>query len=78
MEIFFELMLTALINVNTIDWDAEYKSVKGSNYLAIVLIVVCMLSLSFLMGFFWINREHWDSAPFQAKYGSLLEGLSLE
>ena len=74
MELFFDLMFLSVLNLNVVDWDTPFTSVKLSNYLAIIILIfTCSVLVYYIIGFYRQPRYH-RVRKFSESFGPLLEG----
>ena len=78
MEVFFEVILVASLNIHTAKWDSLFLSERVSNYLSVIFIaLVCILPV----GSIYLackKPKNWRKQEFIDKYGTILEGTSLK
>lgn len=76
IEVYMDVVLCALMNVESLDWSSSFEAVQASNYLAVILTVVfCSLPIFFIY-FYAKNVKRWNDEVFQLKYGTLLKGTN--
>ena len=63
MEIFFDVLLIASLNLHTIEWDSPFIAVQVSNYLSIALLALiclwpfCTLLVTCIQPVIWANQR---------------------
>lgn len=79
MELFMDLVLTAVLNVYTAEWQSEQTpiTVRYSNVFSIVVLVLAVLVPLLLVCHF---SRHWNKVQekhFTSRYGTFVDGLDL-
>ena len=74
MELFFDLMFLSVLNLNVVDWDTPFPSVKLSNYLAIIILVFTCSVLVYYIIKFYRQPRYYRVRKFSESFGPLLEG----
>ena len=75
VEAYFDFVMFVSINLKYVEQETDYDSVKYSNVLTILLLIVTVLMSIFIPVFYWYKRNSWEEPNFKKKYGSLLEGF---
>ena len=78
VEIYLELLLTSALNLRSGRQELEQHSTYYSMVLSIVVFTVLMIVPPVFSVLWWRQRENWNTEDFQAKFGSLLEGVALD
>ena len=78
MEAYLELLLTSILNMKYGEVDPKKDSTQYAMVLSKVIFSVLTIVPPVLFVIWWKRREHWNSKDFKAKYGSLLEGITLD
>ena len=77
MEIFFDVVLLASLNLQNIDWNTPFMSEQASNVMSIVLIdiVIFFTLVSLLVS--WFKPEMWLTGAFMDKCGAIFDDLRI-
>ena len=75
MEIFFDVILLASLNLQTVDWNTPFLSEEISNYISILLIsLVCIFTLVVLLIYFK-SPSLWTNSKFMDRCGTMFDDL---
>ena len=74
MEIFLDTCLIASLNLHTVDWDSPFNSVKVSNYLSIVFLVLIFIWPLDLIVVSCLHPKIWLNEKFDERCGTIFEG----
>ena len=77
METFFELVLTAVLNMRMVDWLTPYPAVNLSTALAMISLILVSVLSPFLVFLYWRNFSILAEDRFKSKYGAGLVGTNL-
>ena len=77
MESFFELAITALVNIRTVDWQTSYRGVKYSNSLTLIILILMGVLVTCLNVLYCRNFSILSEDRFKNRYGSGLEETNL-
>ena len=78
MELFSDLTFLSILNLYTADWNTPFLSVKISNYLSIVtLIVIAGVLLVYIVSFVRLPQEN-RIEKFGAKFEPLFDGMDYQ
>ena len=77
MECFFELAITALVNIRTVDWQTSYRGVKYSNSLTLISLILMGVLVPCLNVLYCWNFRILNENRFKNRYGSGLEETNL-
>ena len=75
VQAYFDFVMFISINLKYVKHETVYHSVKDSNAISYILLVVTVLMTIFITVFYWKNRNSWEQHNFKQKYGSILEGF---
>ena len=64
VEAYFDFVMVFSINLKYVEQETNYPSVKYSNVLSILLLVVTVLMSIFIPVFYWYKRKSWEEATF--------------
>ena len=78
MEISFELILTAMLNVQTADWQTAFHSVRYSTALAVISLTLVAIIFPFLSVLYYRNMAILSKKSFKEKYIAGIEGTKYE
>ena len=72
MEIFFDVSLYSVINIDTVHWQTSFRSVEASNYFSIILFTILCSAFIALVLKYRANYSQWHTKEFRGKYGTFL------
>ena len=76
IEIYMDVVLCALMNIDSLNWSSSFEAVQMSNYLAVInTAIFCALPIFFIY-FYAKNLQRWNVDEFREKYGTLLKGTN--
>ena len=76
MEVFFDILLVASLNIHTADWDSLFLAEQVSNYISLFFIaLICIWPVGSIY-LAWRQPEIWPDPEFVSKYGTIFEGTS--
>ena len=78
MEISFELILTAMLNVQTADWQTSIHEVRYSTALSIISLALVAIVFPFLSVLYYRNMGILSKKSFKKKYIAGIEGTKYE
>ena len=76
METFFELILSALVNLHAVDLDSSYPGVKYSNVLTFVSLILIGLLVTSLNLLYCCNFRRLAEKRFRGRYGAGYDGTN--
>ena len=77
IETFFELALSAFVNIQTADWETSYRGVKYSNVLTLISLILIGLLTPCLNFLYCRNFSILTEDRFKNRYGAGLEEVNL-
>ena len=78
METAFELSIVAILNMRTVEWDTTYPSVKYSNTLSIIFLILLGLLTPFFTFFNWKYFSILKQESFKSKHRASLETTKID
>ena len=74
MVLFFDITLFAILNLHTVDWQSEFASIKASNAVAVIsMIIACGTLVLFTVSYFRLPKVN-RTEKFAEKFEPLLSG----
>ena len=77
METFLEIMITALVNIRTVDWNTSFPGVKYSTALTLISLILIGLLVPCLILLYCRNFSILKEERFKNSYGAGLAEVSL-
>ena len=75
MEIFFDVVLVASLNLQIADWETPFTAEEMSNNLSVVFIIlVCGLPITYLL-LVCMKPHEWANSKFQSRIGTVFDDL---
>ena len=74
MELFFDIVLYAILNLHKVDWQTRFPSVQATNAVSIILmVIVCGIQIFYIVKYFCLPKG-FRTKQFNANFRPLLAG----